>query len=458
MPPLSRSEFWNALRFRADGIAHRDTEVSLRRNAFLLVLLAALIAILGDWSGSPDLAGLWKLPLALLLLGLAYEHWQVRRERWQVVIDCPARLLLGRASTVNFILSRSSRRSDVIEFIPDAPECFDIDSKTVRVEIAPRARGEHQVEILPRRLGHYPWPAIRTRVRGVLALAWWPRKLQADTQARVVPDVLSSASTPHQQNGAGLSARNRFGGGAEIIQLRDYQPGDPLRIIDWKASARAGHWISRDFSEDQHLEIVLAVDAGRASALRAGSLDRLGHYVNVAARFAEHAIARDDQVGLVVFADRVLAALPPARGAAAVMRMRTLLESVKPENAESNPLAAASRVNTLVRHRSLVVMLTDLDDATLASQLAGAARLLSLRHLPLIAGLSSHAATTLATATAYGQRDVYQSLAAREYNQRLERNVMILNSLGAPALVAFPEQLEAAVLSAYQGFRQRHRV
>ena len=112
--------------------------------------------------------------------------------------------------------------------------------------------------------------------------------------------------------------------------MRDYRPGDPQHLIDWKATARSSRLVSRDFSEDQHLEIVLAIDAGRASALRAGDLDRFGHYANIAARFAEHAVAQDDRVGLVVFADRPLAAIAPGRGIGTVVRIRAMLAAVQP--------------------------------------------------------------------------------------------------------------------------------
>ena len=68
------------------------------------------------------------------------------------------------------------------------------------------------------------------------------------------------------------------------------------------------------------------------------------------------------------------------------MRIRQMLTASKLVQAESNPLNAALRIRSLVRHRSLIVMLTDLDDATVAGQLASAARLLLPKHLPLIAG------------------------------------------------------------------------
>jgi uncharacterized protein (DUF58 family) len=242
------------------------------------------------------------------------------------------------------------------------------------------------------------------------------------------------------------------------LRLRDYRAGDPPRIVDWKATARAGRMISRDFAQDHRLEIVIVVDAGRASALRAGSLDRFGHYVNVAARLGQYAAGQDDLVGLVVYADRPLAVLAPARGAPAVARLRELLANARVERTESNPLYAAMRVRSLVRQRSLIIMLTDVDDTTVASQLAQAVRLLLPKHLPFVAGLSSAAAESMARAPANHWLDPYRSLAAQEYCAGLERKVRALNALGAPALVARPDGLERAVFAAYTNFRRAKRV
>jgi uncharacterized protein (DUF58 family) len=172
---------------------------------------------------------------------------------------------------------------------------------------------------------------------------------------------------------------------------------------------------------------------------------------------AQFAAERDDLVGLVVYADRPLAALAPARGTPAVARLRTVLAAARVERTESNPLYAAARVRSLVRHRTLIVMLTDIDDASAESQLAQAVRFLLPKHLPFVAGLSSAAAELMARAPARQWLDPYRALAAQEYCVGLERKVRALNAIGAPALVAKPEQLEHAVFAAYADFRRRRR-
>jgi uncharacterized protein (DUF58 family) len=366
-------------------------------------------------------------------------------------------LILGRSSALRFVCTHAMKRTMALELAPGAPDFFDIDGSVESLQVKAGERAVIERRVTPKRLGQFDWPALRTRTAGPLGLAWWPRPVACPGGVRIQPDLFRNAGEVKGVAAIGSRASVDTGAGAEVLRLRDYRAGDPPRVIDWKASARADRLISREFSQDNGLQIVIAIDAGRSSALRAGLLDRFGHYVNVAARLAQFAAERDDLVGLVVYADRPLAALAPARGTSAVARLRTVLAASRVERTESNPLYAATRVRSLVRHRSLIVMLTDIDDASAGSQLAQAVRFLLPTHLPFVAALSSAEAESMARASANQWLDPYRALAAQEYCVGLERKARALNALGAPALVAKPDRLEHAVFAAYANFRRRRR-
>ncbi len=432
--------------------------MSLRPIGSWLAALTGLLAILGNWNPNPLLSAIWALPAGLLLFGLAYESLLVSRAQLSLRIVAAEYWRLGREATARAEFRHRLNRPLGLQVAPAAPRDFSQDG-AIRSVLVPAA--EHialDMRCVPRSLGVHAWPILRVRVGGVLGLAWWPRDLPGDCSVRVAPDLVATETSVTGVGAVGIRGGRRVGAGAELLQLRPYQVGDSPRVIDWKATARTRRLTSRDFSEDQHLEIIILIDAGRSSGLRAGALDRFGHYANTAARLAQYAASLDDQVGLVIFADRPLLELPPARGTAAVMRIRRALSAARVMGTESNPLHAAVRARTLVRHRCLAVLLTDMDDTTAAGQLAGAVKLLRPKHLPFVAGLSSAAAEALARAPARNWMDPYRALAAQEYCVGLERKVRALRALGAPALVARPEQLDRAVFDAYSTFRRLRRV
>jgi uncharacterized protein (DUF58 family) len=430
---------------------------SLRANAFLLVLVTLAAAIAGDWSGDSSLAGVWRFPAALLLLGLAYESLLVSRSKVAFKLETPEQLYLGRGASFRFVCTHSLNRNLKLQVALTAPEYFDVETQIESLSVPGGARAIIERRVLPCRLGEHQWKQLNTRIAGPLGLAWWPRKVECAKRVKVLPDLFRSAAEVRSVSASGSQAGLDNGAGAEVLRLREYRSGDPPRVVDWKATVRAGRLISRDYSQDHGLQILILIDAGRSSALRAGNLDRFGHYVNVAARLAQFAVEREDMVGLILYADRPLATLVPARGAGAVLRLRSLLAAARVERTESNPLYAATRVRSLVRHRSLIVMLTDIDDASAKGQLTQAVRFLLPTHLPFVAGLSSAAVESMARSPARQWLDPYRSLAAQEYCIGLERKVRALNALGAPALVAKPEQLEHAVFAAYANFQRQRR-
>jgi uncharacterized protein (DUF58 family) len=433
--------------------------MSLRQRAYVVLLLTAVLAIVGEWSPDDVARGVWRLPAALLLLGLAYERLETARLRPRLVIDAAARWLLARPVKVIFLLTHASRRERDFELAPAAPEGVELAADVRGLRAAAGAPAHLELEAVPRRLGHPAWPAQRARVAGALGLAWWPMTLEdAAARFRVVPDMLVFGEHHRGLAHEGNRTAVRGGAGSQADQLRDYRDGDPLRIVDWKASARRRELTSRDLVEEQHVDVIIALDAGRSSGVRCGELDRLGHYVNVAARFAEHAAAQEDRIGLVAYADRPLIVLPPARGAAAVRRIRQSLATLETRPVDSNPLPVAARIRSLARRRSLVLLLTDIEDAASTGQLAGAVRLLQPTHLPFVVGIESAALGAWPARVARDWLDPYLSLAAQIGAEQRGRALRALGSLGATALVTRPERLEREVFARYGRFRARRRV
>lgn len=430
----------------------------IAERGYALVLLTAVLGIAGAWSSVPAIAGAWSWSALLLLVGLTLEGVFLRRTSVHTDIEITPRALLGREQAAAFAFHNESSRNVSIEYAPFVPLGFESFSRTRFIEVPRNGWARDRITLLPVRLGLQSWPAMPSRMLGRFGLAWWPRALPLSRKTSIAPDTLRA---PHRRPvGAptGMRPRRVVGAGSELYQLRSYSPGDPLARIDWKATARAGRLVTREFSEDQHLDILVAVDAGRFSRVRAGKLDRLGLYANVTARLAEVVTPNDDRIGLVVFSDRTLATCAPQRGLPAVMRIRKTLEHLEVQPAESDPVAAAIRIRALLKHRTLIVLLTDLDDATVSEQLARAVRFLSPPHLVIVAGVRSVEIAELARRPARNWRDPWIALAAEEHETRAASQRIRLRRLGAPVIATKEELLEQAVFAEYEALRRSRRV
>ncbi|HEY6455396.1 MAG TPA: DUF58 domain-containing protein [Steroidobacteraceae bacterium] len=432
--------------------------MNLRQNGLMLILAAALLGIAAQWAGVPAMSNLWTLPLGLLLLGLAYERWVCARASVSLSVHSPTPWHLAHSGEVHWQLRHALARTLTVMVAPCAPVGIDVMTNVRTVWVPAGAGATVGLPAVSRRLGEIRWPLQPARLAGPLGLAWWSLKLQGSERAVVVPAMLSLKESAVGAVLSGSRVSHAIGPGAQVEQLRDYRSGDPLRVIDWGATARRRQLVSRDFSEDQHLDVVVALDVGRSSRIQCGELDRLGHYVNAAARLAQHVVAQDDRIGLVLFGDQPLAVLVPTRGHIGVLRVRDMLSRIQSQNTDSNVIHAAAQVLKRVRQRSLVVLLTDIEDASSAGQLAAALRVLQPRHLPFVVALSQLDPGAIADSAPQDWLDPWMSLAAGHTLTQRERGIRALRASGAQVMLSTPVDFERTLFEKYAQFRQRRRI
>lgn len=432
--------------------------MSLQPRSIFLAAIAALLGIIGVWNDSLISIPTWKIAVALLALGLIYEWVVVSRNPPVVRLVDGFQLKLGVNSKLDLaFLSTGSRRIN-IEYVAALPAGLIGSRQISELAVSPASEAIDEVPVRGVELGTKSWRYIPARVLGPLGLARWSRKLSLGAEISVQPDILRRSGHNTTSSPQGAETRALIGGGMELHHLRQYRRGDARNAIDWKATARSGELVTRVFGEDQHLEIVIAVDAGRMSRVEFDGMSQLSHYVNLAARFAEYAVIAEDRAGLVVFADRILRTVPPHRGLEGVRQVRVGLHDLTPRAVESNLVQAALRIRGLARHRSLVILLTDLYDRDANSQLARCAQLLLPKHLPVIVGIQSDEVAAIADGTASSWFDPYKSLAAREYNMSVDLNVARLRRMGAYAITARPRELDERVISLYEQLRSKRLI
>lgn len=433
--------------------------MNLTPAAIVVVVFAAVLGIVGQWNAAIGALPWWRLVVIALVAGLALEMLVVRASRITARLAGTQRIYLGRHENLALEFENSGARGLSVQFAPALPDAVRGPVAATVLEIAPGAKARWSARVRPLALGRHRWGPLPIRIKGPLGLGWWSQKLPLAAELKVLPDTLGprAAAAAGSVRG-GANPESALGGALELHHLREYRPGDPLRSIDWKASARAAKLISRIFNEDQHLEVMIMLDVGRTSRTQFDGMNQLGHYVNLAARFAEYCVASDDQVGIVAFADAPVATVRPGRGVESVKRIRRALAGLAPRAVEADVLRAALHMRHVLRHRCLVVVLTDLYERSATSQLVQMARLLLPKHFPMIVGLLSEDVAGLASRQAREWLDPYESLAAREHERQIRANVARLVQLGARALTARPAELDRKVLGQYDLLRAQRRI
>ncbi|MGK0187214.1 MAG: hypothetical protein ACI9R3_003000 [Verrucomicrobiales bacterium] len=149
------------------------------------------------------------------------------------------------------------------------------------------------------------------------------------------------------------------GQGMEFDEVREYQPGDEVRSIDWNVTARTGVPHVKRFEEERELTVLFLVDLSASGDF--GSKGKLKNEVaaELCALLAFSAIKNNDKVGLIVFTDDVELFVPPAKGTSHVLRLiRDLLE-FKPRQARTNISGAIDFLARVTNKRAVVFLVSD---------------------------------------------------------------------------------------------------
>ena len=152
------------------------------------------------------------------------------------------------------------------------------------------------------------------------------------------------------------------GRGMEFEEVREYQPGDDIRTIDWNVTARMGHPYVKTFREERELTVLLVVDISASGLF--GSIDRTKNEVaaTVAAMLAWSAIRSNDRVGLLLFTDRVERYIPPKKGRGHVWQVIREVLQHRARHVNTDMEAALHFLNKVNRKRSVCFIMSDFLD------------------------------------------------------------------------------------------------
>ena len=166
------------------------------------------------------------------------------------------------------------------------------------------------------------------------------------------------------------------GRGMEFEEVREYQPGDDVRTIDWNVTARTGHPYVKRFVEERELTVMFLVDLSASGAF--GSIKQMKNEVaaELCALLAFSAIKNNDKVGLIVFTDDVEMFIPPKKGTSHVLRLIRELLYFKARRTKTDIAGGLDYLGRITKKRCVVFLISDF----LATGYEKQMRILGKRH------------------------------------------------------------------------------
>ena len=375
--------------------------------------------------------------------------------------EAPVAFGVGRAAVVRYRWRHRARRRQLLMVRERLPEPLGgSDTPTRRLAVPPGEGLEEHLELVPVRRGIGSGGELAVRILGSLGLAWRQQTIRLPWDATVYPTAPESPlrALPLQvirRREAGLRTIRRPGEGRLFEGLREWVPGDDTRTIDWKATARRGKPIARQYEDERRQQVLIVIDAGRLLTAEVEGVARLESVVSAALQLARAAVEHDDNVGLMVFADTVQRYVAPARGRRALRAVLEGLAHAEGRLVESDYPAAFRHLAAHNRKRALTVLFTDVIDRAASEALVLHSATLRPRHLPLAVTLRDPAVEALASRRPAGASEAFERAAAEELLGAREAALAEMRGRGVMVLDVPPRGAGEAVVARYHQLKRR---
>ncbi|RMG19529.1 MAG: DUF58 domain-containing protein, partial [Deltaproteobacteria bacterium] len=346
-----------------------------------------------------------------------------------------------------------------VAWVDSTPLRFDAEGDSGRVQLAERSELRVTYRVEPMSRGRHRFGELHLRLRSPWGLCWRPQVVPLPEEVRVYPNLEALRGDEVallERLGIGSRKRRRqWVEGREFDSLREYRSGDDFRRIDWKATARRGHPVVRDFRPEQNQDVILMIDCGRHMRPRVGRATRLDLAVDTALCLARTALERGDHVGLVVFSHRLEAWLPPDKGREQLLRVVEMLYAAEPTLTESDYHAAFDSLQRRALRRALVVAFTDQQGEDSSSVLLSRTLHLRPRHLPVVVTIADEALVAAAHRMPERAEEAWERIAAEQLVAERRAITRRLRSAGAWVVDVPASRLSAATVGAYLEVKAR---
>ena len=351
-----------------------------------IMIIAALPALAAPWwplLGPVAMVMVILVLVAALIEGLAIAHAAPQAEHAAAVLS------LGEDEVLTWRIHHRCRMTLRLVLRHALPECLGGGSGSGQATCQPGRTCEAVVNVRGCARDHdtlglpwIAWTAFGLTERLAIAAAT-PVPVTVLPNLRAVGRMMRRLDALYLA-GLGQRMAPRAGNGREFSRLREYVQGDDLRQVDWKASARRDHLVSREFRIERAQDIFIAIDHSQGMAARSGGLSWCDRAVDAALSLATFAGRGEDRVGACSFALDVTTGPAPARGGSHAAQLTSFLGRIHVAECPQDWPMLATRVRHSLRNRSLIVIFATLPERGEHHDLLRAMRLLSSRHLPLL--------------------------------------------------------------------------
>lgn len=374
-------------------------------------------------------------------------------------IDCSRNSLFfsGVETTLEVTLSNlkglAARKIDFC--MPLSTAILPDDSQWVECKLqAPSAQRKYYLEFMPLRRDNIECSKVILKISDAFNLVRFQYTLELATPAKFQisanPGMASDEQLPAMlRANSGEAILQRVGaGGREFDSLRRYVPGDDLRKVDWKRSAKGYGLLIKNFRPESHQRIQIIVDCGRRLRGIVDNRELVEYAADAVSHLLHTCSGMDDEFGFFAFHSEVLRSISCRRGVGQQRNILDAVQEIRAGELESD-YELLTQWALRERRRSLLLIISSVSNPAGVEAIARCIAPVKARHFPVLLAIADRSLQQTAIKPAKSTLDAYEVAAAVEQLERLELSLAKVKRLGISTIYTDAANLSAELRKAY---------
>ena len=427
---------------------------------FFLAIFSLAVGFLFSFWLTPLYAWVWVLSILLLLVFLfdlvaVFKSKGISAER-----ILPEKFSNSDENPVLVTLTNSFPFRVNIEIIDELPVQFQKRDFSRKLVIGPGETLQFEYFLRPVERGEYFFGNLNVYAASRIGLVKRRFSFQKEQMVKVYPSFIQMKkydflAIDNRISQVGLKKIRKIGHTMEFEQIKDYVPGDDVRTINWKASAKQGNLMTNQFQDEKSQPVYSVIDVSRTMKMPFNNLKLLDYAINSALAFSNIAFKKKDKVGLLSFSNKLGTLLPAAGKPSHLISLLEALYNINTAFLDSDFGSLYAHIKRRITQRSLLMLYTNFEHISSLERQLPYLVAISRKHLLVVIFFENTELNQLIEKPAETLPEVIDQTIAEDFSYQKRLMVKELQKHGIQTILTRPEDLSMNTINKYLELKAR---
>jgi len=372
----------------------------------------------------------------------------------------PKKLSNGDENTIRIKVINNYNFEIRVGIIDELPHQFQIRDFNISITLDAGEERLLTYQLRPTERGDYEFGSVNVFATTRLGLAKRKHSFGSTHSVPVYPSFIQMRkfelyAISNRLTEIGVKKVRRIGHTLEFDQIKNYVPGDDVRSINWKATARANKLMVNQYQDERSQPVINVIDMGRVMKMPFDGLHLLDYAINTSLVISNIALLKHDRAGLVTFSNNDTMVVKPEQKRTHIQKIQETLYNIKTNFLESDFERLYGTLRRHITHRSLILLYTNFETLSSMQRQLPYLQRIANDHLLVTIFFENTELSKLIEEESKTLGDIYTKTIAEEFAFEKREIVRYLNQRGIQTILTPPKELSVNAINKYLELKAR---